>query len=91
MSVADTAFFIRTDISFVFAREENFLECCFFLLSFTRDRIDIVFQGDLAFGWEIFLFFQGVRFFCLVRVYIFRACSRIILKPSVFELVGISV
>lgn len=72
MSVADTAFFIRTDISFVFAREENFLECCFFLLSFTRDRIDIVFQGGFisAFGWEIFLFFKEVRFFCLVRVYI---------------------
>lgn len=64
MSVADTAFFIRTDISFVFAREENFLECCFFLLSFTRDRIDVLcFRGDLAFGWEIFLFFKEYVFF----------------------------
>lgn len=91
MSVADTAFFIRTDISFVFAREENFLECCFFLLSFTRDRIDIVFQGGFGVRLGNISFFQGVRFFCLVRVYIFRACSRIILKPSVFELVRISV
>lgn len=90
MSVADTAFFIRTDISFVFAREENFLECCFFLLSFTRDRIDIVFQGGFGVRLENISFFSR-SFFCLVRVYIFRACSRIILKPSVFELVGISV
>lgn len=72
MSVADTAFFIRTDISFVFAREENFLECCFFLLSFTRDRIDIVFQGGFGVRLGNISFFSKEYVFFVWFVYIYR-------------------
>lgn len=73
MSVADTPFFIRTDISFVFVREENFLECCFFLLSFTRDRIDIVFQGGFGVRLGNISFFQGSTFF------LFGSCIYIVI------------
>lgn len=48
------------------------MECCFFLLSFTTDRINIVFQGGFGVRFGNISFFSREYVFFVWFVYIYR-------------------